>query len=75
MDLAKASTSNEKKESERLNRKISEINNLIRAQEANSSSASTTSLYQKLGSGLRFCDFAILSSLLFQLQPTVNPSP
>lgn len=48
VDLAKAFTSSEKKESERLNRRISEINDLIRAQEANSAPATATSLYKQL---------------------------
>lgn len=48
VDLAKALTSSEKKESERLNRRISEINDLIRSQEAKSASASTTALYTQL---------------------------
>jgi len=48
VDLAKALTTSEKKESERLNRRTSEVNDLIRSQEANNSSASTTSLYARL---------------------------
>jgi CHAT domain-containing protein len=48
VDLAKALTTSEKKESERLNRRISEINDLISTKEANSTLAATTSLYTKL---------------------------
>ena len=48
VDLAKALTASEKKESERLNRRISEINDLIGAQEANGGSAPTTALYSQL---------------------------
>jgi CHAT domain-containing protein len=48
VDLAKALTTSEKKESERLNRRISEINDLISAKEANSNPAATTSLYTEL---------------------------
>jgi CHAT domain-containing protein len=48
VDLAKALTTSEKKESERLNRKISEINDLISAQEANAGSTPTTALYSQL---------------------------
>jgi CHAT domain-containing protein/Tfp pilus assembly protein PilF len=48
VDLAKALTASEKKESERLNQRISDINDLIRSQEANRTPAALTSLYTQL---------------------------
>lgn len=48
VDLAKALTLREQRESARLNGRISQINDLIRALETNSSPVATTSLYAQL---------------------------
>ena len=48
VDVAKTLTSSEKKESERLNRRISEISDLIGAQEANRTLGALASLYTQL---------------------------
>src|SRR6185295_2190996 len=48
LDQATALSAAEKKESQRLNRRISELNDLIRAQEGKGDSSATTALYTRL---------------------------
>jgi CHAT domain-containing protein len=70
VDVAKALTASEKKESERLNRRISEINDLIRSQEANSASASSSSLFAQLDTAR--LDYRSFEDTLFASHPNLR---
>jgi CHAT domain-containing protein len=70
VDLAKALTASEKKESERLNRRISQINDLIRAQEANSAPAAKASFYTQLDAAR--LDYRSFEDALYASHPALR---